>query len=91
MKLATKPSQWRKTGTRRRRRKGWEGLNLRIASFADNTEYFRQRRAVSRARSFERQRPSTLTSTAEVGTGSGGGELSAVPSDVPRVTRKSNK
>ncbi|GBP30107.1 hypothetical protein EVAR_94950_1 [Eumeta japonica] len=33
-----KTSQWRKIGTRGRRRKGREALNLRIASFARNSE-----------------------------------------------------
>ncbi|GBP55517.1 hypothetical protein EVAR_36240_1 [Eumeta japonica] len=38
VKLVTKASQWRKIGTRRSRRKGRGALNLRIASFARNSE-----------------------------------------------------
>ncbi|GBP32682.1 hypothetical protein EVAR_16845_1 [Eumeta japonica] len=38
VKLVTKASQRRRTGTRGRRRKGREALNLRIESFAGNSE-----------------------------------------------------
>ncbi|GBP50401.1 hypothetical protein EVAR_30109_1 [Eumeta japonica] len=38
LKLVTKASQWPKIGTLMRRRKAWRALNLRIASFAGNSE-----------------------------------------------------
>ncbi|GBP90085.1 hypothetical protein EVAR_50078_1 [Eumeta japonica] len=38
VKLVTKTSQWRKTGKRGRRRKNRGALNLRIESFAGNSQ-----------------------------------------------------